>query len=201
MKKAWLIFIIMLLLSSGCSVQTDTQEDRINQLEHEVSELQEKYAHAIKTVEEQKYEIEALETELTKRKSDGNEENCFDDFYPLLSNLSHQFTRAHTNGDLESLRKLVSERINIDLVDGVMKATWLEDDQEIEWILWDQSSDLIYRDMVIQGYGSLDDGTKLIHIREFYESDRMEVTPPTFLNLHFQIEEKEWKIVYFEFDV
>lgn len=55
--------------------------------------------------------------------------------------------------------------------------------------------------MVIQGFGQLENSRYVIHIREFYTENAQETSPPTFLNLHFQQVDGQWKVVYFEFDV
>jgi len=74
---------------------------------------------------------------------------------------------------------------------------------EIEYMLYNDSSDIIYKDMIIQGYGYLKESEAyVIHIREFFEYQNGElVSPPTFLHLYFKNLEGDWKITSFEFDV
>ncbi|BES65134.1 hypothetical protein SANA_15730 [Gottschalkiaceae bacterium SANA] len=67
--------------------------------------------------------------------------------------------------------------------------------------MWRKDDSRSYKDMVIQGFGQLENSRYVIHIREFYTENAQETSPPTFLNLHFQQVDGQWKVVYFEFDV
>ncbi len=200
MKKVWLL-AILLMMTVGCQVQTEPQEERIEALENQLLELELKYADAAATIEKQKDEIEGLKAALENLQGEVDAKRNLDAQFPLISNLAYQFVHAHTGGDAERIRQLVDGRISIEQTDGRITAIWMEGSQEVEWTLWDRESDRDYRDMVIQGYGALEDGSILIHIREFYETDGVELSPPTFLNLQFVKENNDWKIIYFEFDV
>lgn len=199
MRIAWCCLIACLLLSA-CSGPVNQEEAKRIALEAQLSELQEKVNQLQDSLEEGQREIESLQVENKQVRERLVQNDLQMDLFPLLSNLSLEFVRAHTSGDVERLRSLVGAPIRIQMKKGVLVGSWEESGQEIEWELWKEDSKN-YQDMVIQGFGSLDNDRYVIHIREFYTEFGEETSPPTFLNLHFQEVGSQWKIVYFEFDV
>lgn len=200
MKRVW-CFLVCGFLLSGCSVPSIQEEPQSIVLEAQLIELQEDVNQLKESLDESQREIASLKME-NKRIQDRLTQNELGmELFPRLSNLSLNFVRAHTRGDAVSLRSLVGEPIRIQKENGILIGSWEENGQEIEWELWKEDDSKTYQDMVIQGFGWLEEGRYVIHIREFYTESGEETSPPTFLNLHFQEEDSHWKIVYFEFDV
>jgi hypothetical protein len=164
-------------------------------------ELQEKVSLLEKSLDASQREIGSLKVENKRIQTCLTQNELQMELFPLLSNLSLNFVRAHTRGDVESVRSLVGDPILIQDKNGIILASWVENGMDIEWVLWREDDSKSYDDMVIQGFGLLGDGRYVIHIREFYTEFGIESSPPTFLNLHFQKVEEQWKIIYFEFDV
>lgn len=199
--KRIILLVLLLLLTVGCQSDQVMPDERMAELEEQIRVMESERVVLIDKIEIQNHKIEELQKQVDRMIEVSDARKIQDDLYPGLSNLAHQFVRAHTTGDLEKVRALLDPKISVELSDGEMRAFWNEGDVQMDWVLWQENAVIIYRDKVIQGYGQLEDGTMLIHIREFYESGYEEVSPPTFLNLYFQQVDDEWKISYFEFDV
>lgn len=193
--------LLCCLLLSGCSNPSNSEDKQVLALESQVMEMQERVGHLEEALNKSQREILSLQVENERIQASLIQNELGMDLFPLLSNLSLNFVRAHTTGDAESLRSLVGDPIRIQNEDGILLGTWEENGQEIEWELWREDDSKSYQDMVIQGFGLLGENRFVIHIREFYTEFGVETSPPTFLNLHFQKVEEQWKIVYFEFDV
>ncbi len=193
--------LLCCLLLSGCSNPSNSEDKQVLVLESQVMELQEKASQLEEALNKSQREIASLQVENKRIQERLIQNELGMDLFPLLSNLSLNFVRAHTTGDAESVLSLVGDPIRIQNEDGILLGSWEENGQEIEWELWREDDSKSYQDMVIQGFGLLENGRYVIHIREFYTDFGVETSPPTFLNLHFQKVEEQWKVVYFEFDV
>lgn len=193
--------LLCCLLLSGCSNSSNSEDKQVLVLESQVMELQEKVSLLEKSLDASQREIGSLKVENKRIQTCLTQNELQMELFPLLSNLSLNFVRAHTRGDVESVRSLVGDPILIQDKNGIILASWVENGMDIEWVLWREDDSKSYDDMVIQGFGLLGDGRYVIHIREFYTEFGIESSPPTFLNLHFQKVEEQWKIIYFEFDV
>lgn len=123
------------------------------------------------------------------------------EFLPLISDVSREFVKAHTTGDKEKLKKLLSDEMN--LVEKDNKIYVKNDGDDFEWFLFDPQSEITFDDWVIQGYKyDIEAETFSVHIREFYSDINGEsVSPPTFLNLTLKQQENEWIIINLAFDV
>lgn len=200
MKRIWCLLACGLLLS-GCTNPPVQEEPQSIVLESQLIQLQEEVNQLKESLDESEREIASLKMDNKRIQDRLNQNELGMDLFPLLSNLSLSFVRAHTTGDAERLLSMVGEPIRIQKENGILTGSWEENEQVIEWELWKEDDSKIYQDMVIQGFGWLEEGRYVIHIREFYTEFGEETSPPTFLNLHFQKEDSRWKIVYFEFDV
>lgn len=200
MKKA-VILVLFCLLMTGCRTAPEGNIDSQENKDAQILALEEERDRLLNEVKKRDAELEVLKIRVEELQKELDKYKQTSEFFPLLSNRALEFVRAHTTGDVDGVRHLLYDGILVEQIEGKMRASWTVDGQTIDWTLWEKDSPVQYQDMVIQGYGQLDDGTMLIHIREFYVQDEESVSPPTFLNLHFQKREDDWKIVYFEFDV
>ena len=188
MKKIVIILInlIVILTVIGCSN---------NELENEIKEKE-----AIqKDLEKQ---IAQLEIELDKYKSELDRMKKENEVFEFLYTPSLEFVRAHTTGDTERLRTLVSEDVAIIEKDNKIYGIYKNKHGETEVPLYGSFND-IYKDMVIIGYGYSEYfNAYVVYIREFYiDESGNPSSPPTYLNLYFQKFGYDWKVVAFEFDV
>ncbi len=187
MKKIFVLLVLVILIS-GCTTTNKTVDKNLD-TSNQTGTLQEK--------------IKALETELEQMKLLVDNSKYEKDVFPILSNLSLDFVRAHTDGNIEEIKKLVSSEIKISEKEDTIFGITSIDNTELEWILHNKNDSERYQDMVIQGYGF--DSNKnvfVIHIREFYKDSNGNISiPPTFLNLYFKKIDNTWKIINFEFDV
>lgn len=174
MKKV-ILSICFAILLQGCSAKTNESELVNIEYNKQIQFLEEKIDYLEKR-------IEAFE-----------EAN---DKFPILSNLSLEFVRAHTTGDIDKLKLLVSDDITLLEKDNKIYKVC---DGEITYTLYDESTQTNYLDMVVQGYGyDQQNDTYLIHIAEFYEGD---LVGGFFLNLTYKRFNDGWKVVDFEFDI
>jgi len=155
---------------------------------HQTEELNEK---EIKLKESTK-SIEELNNQI-------DEFNMEKENFVFISNLSRDFVKAHTTADQEALRELLSA----DLVLEEKEEKLYVKVQGYDWVLFDYSDQGSFDDWVIQGYEfSSENNTYSVFIREFYsDGNGKPVSPPTFLNLEFKLQENEWKIISLGFDV
>ncbi len=200
MKKLGCCLLCCILLG-GCFGTSNQKDPQRVALESQVIEMQAELNQLEETLDECQGEIASMQVENKQVQERLAQNELAIELFPVLSNLSLDFVRAHTTGDMKRLLSLVGEPIQIRKEGGFLLGTWEEDGQEIEWELWRDADSKVYQDMVIQGFGILENGRYVIHIREFYTEFGVETSPPTFLNLHFQEVGNQWKIVYFEFDV
>jgi len=183
MKKILLLVLICIFFISGCSTNTNSDYD------NQINELEERNRILEAELEEKNNYIRRMETK--------------EDLFPIFANLSIEFVRGQTQGDVQKLRQVVADNVLIiednDNIYGVFK----NNGAEIEYMIYYGNRVSIYKDMIIQGYGYDEEREEYtIHIREFFEFENGEsVTPPTFLDLHFKSFEGNWKITGFHFDV
>ncbi|WP_160032474.1 nuclear transport factor 2 family protein, partial [Paenibacillus sp. An7] len=120
--------------------------------------------------------------------------------YAFISNISMEFVQAHTTGDMDRLRQLLSDDIVLEEKDNKLYA---KDANGDEWLLFNYEKKIHLDDWVIQGYEyDPKSNTFQIFIREFYTDLKGEPEiPPTFLHLSFIKFNEEWKIASIEFDV
>jgi hypothetical protein len=200
MKKFW-ILIGLCLVFGGCQAADESEKDMLQEKDQEILILTEEVQALEDKLAAKTADLDGLQEELESARLLLEKQDQVNDLFPMLANHALAFVRAHTTGDLQALETMISKSIQLSDREGVLVASWFEDNQAIEWTLWEEDSDLLYQDMVIQGYGLLPDGRILIHIREFYARDGEDVSPPTFLTLYFQEEGDGWIVSYFEFDV
>lgn len=152
---------------------------QINEQENQIKELTE-------TNKELMYEIDRL-----------NQES---ELFSSISNVSKEFIEAHTAGNQEKLKKLLSDEMELVEREDIL---YVVSEDDYEWSLFNSNSELTLSDWIIQGFHfDLEENTYLVHIREFYiDKKGNSVIPPTFLNLYFKHQDDEWKIVKLSFDV
>lgn len=187
-----IILIIIAGVLSSCSPEDNQQGDANPEpADHD------------KKIEELNNKIETLEDDLEEANQRIEDYKKEDENFPFISNLALDFVRAHTQGNKEKMRELLSEEIELVEKDKRIYAVMQVNDQEVEWMLYEKDSPARYQDMVVQGYAYLrEEDAFIIHIREFYEGKEGEViSPPTFLNLTFKKVDDQWKIINLEFDV
>lgn len=119
--------------------------------------------------------------------------------FAVISNVTREFVRAHTSGDEDKLRTILSEDIVLEREGN--KITAIID--EVEWLLFSGERMFHFDDWVIQGYHyNSDENTYEMFIRESYTDSNQElVSPATFLHITFKKIEEEWKVVNLAFYV
>lgn len=188
-QKVFILIVLSIFLLSSCTVKKNNEEAEMLKYQN--------------TVEELKLEIKALESNLEQAEELNKHYAMKEDLFPHISNLGLQFVRAHTQGDLEKMKSLLSDDVKLVKKNKGIYGIYQYDGNETEICLTNFDKDKIFIDMVLQGFGYNEEKDVFsLHIREFYENlDGEPLTPPTFLNLYFKETEKGWKISYFEFDV
>ena len=193
-KKLLLLIICGFTLLTACS-QTE------NSLVGATSQLEEDKAALSKSLSDQENKVEKLTQSITELEKQVDATKKEKDLFPVISNLSREFVRAHTSGDKEKLQELLSEDIILVDRDNELYAKHGED--ENEWLLFSRERKAQLDDWVIQGYHYDSESDKFhINIREFYVDENGEPeSPPTFLGLSFKMFNNEWKIIGIGFDV
>jgi len=190
LKKLIVLAISAILIVSGCTKNDITTEKSLEEYDSKIQELEEK----INALQAENKEMKNLIAIHKKEK-----ENFF-----ALSNMATEFVRAHTQGNIEKMKELLSEEIEIvEKKNKIYAAITYKEIDNIEWTVYDKNSQYVYQDMVLQGYEYLpDDETYRINIREFYNdlNGNLQI-PPTYLNLYFKQINGVWKIINLEFDV
>lgn len=123
-----------------------------------------------------------------------------DNNYPILANLSLDFVRAHTSGDIDKLQELVSEEIEFYFDNEDIYCRYKNSEEPTEFPVYIMENEPYYRDMVIHGYGYIEENMYLIHIKEFATLDSP-YGNGAFLNLSFMKIDGYWKVVKIEFDI
>ncbi len=183
MKKILLLVLLCIFFTSGCTINTDTRND------NQVTELEER--------------IKILEAELEEKSNYISHIQEKEHLFPTFANISIQFVRGQTQGDVQKLKEVIADNVLIIEDNGHIYGVYENDGYEIKYRLYNNSNNILYKDMIIQGYGySKESETYVIHIREFFEYQNGEpVSPPTFINLYFKNFDGNWKITGFDFDV
>jgi len=182
-KKILLLVLMCIFFISGCATNTDVRNNnKINELEDR---------------------IKILEADLKEKNNYVAEIQEKENLFSTFANMSIEFVRGQTQGDVQKLKEVVADNVLIIEDNDYIYGVYEYNGDEIEYMLYNDSSDIIYKDMIIQGYGYLKESEAyVIHIREFFEYQNGElVSPPTFLHLYFKNLEGDWKITSFEFDV
>lgn len=190
LKKIMVLTISIILIVSGCTKNDVTTDKSLEKYENKIQELEEK----INILEAENEEMKKLINIYKKEK---------DSFF-ALSNMSVEFVRAHTKGNIEKMKELLSEEA--ELVERKNKIYVIiphEKSGKTKWLVYDKSTPGIYQDMIIHGYHYVsNDDIYIIHIREIYSDSKGNIKiPPTYLDLYFKQINGVWKIVYLEFDL
>ncbi|MCH1626717.1 hypothetical protein [Fredinandcohnia quinoae] len=193
-KISLLIVCCLMVVITACSQTANSSEGNESQLKEEnskltkqVNENAEKLKELTKKLEEQNKQLE----DMTKEKEN----------FVFVSNLSRDFVQAHTTGDEEKLRELVSEDVVIENRENNIYA--IIKGHDYEWELFNNEASTQLDDWVIQGYEyDRETDTYSLNMREFITDENGEpVTPPTFLSLTFKYVGEDWKIISISFDV
>lgn len=182
-RKILLPILICIFFISGCAINTGAKNN------NQINELKERNRILEADLEEKNNYIRSMEAK--------------EDLFPIFANLSIEFVRGQTQGDIQKLREVVADDVLIVEDNNQIYGIFENNGTEVEFMLYNSDRESIYKDMIIQGYGYYEEsGEYSIHIREFFELENGEpVTPPTFLNLYFKNFEGNWKITSFYFDV
>lgn len=188
-RNVFILIILLIFLLNSCTVKENNEEVELLRYKNTIDELNLK--------------IKELESNLKQADELIKHYEMKEDIFPYISNLGLQFVRAHTQGNLEEMKSLLSDDVRLVKKKEGIYGIYQYEEHEIEYCLYSSDKDNMFIDMVIQGYGYVEEkDVFVLHIREFYEnSDGELLSPPTFLNLYFKQTEKGWKINSFEFDV
>lgn len=191
-KKLLVLFVLSFTVITACSQVESSLEGKVSQLEEDKAKLTKKLTDKENKIENLTQKIARLENEIEEFNKE--KENI-----PMIVNLSREFVQAHTSGDKEKLRQLLSDKVILE--DRGDKLYAIID--EAEWQLFFDKRKVQFDDWKIQGYGfNSEDNTINIFIREFYlDLNGKPSSPPTFLILTFEKFNDEWKIVNLGFDV
>lgn len=184
-------FLIMLIFSVSLITACTNSEEAVSQLKEE-KEILTSSLNENKAVQEK---LSQRVTELEQQVENYQKEV---EMFPNFSDLSRQFVRAHTSGDIETLQTLLSDELVLEQIEHTL---YIEDDTNYKWQVFTVGDKL--DDWVIQGFQyNTDNNTYMVHIREFLKNAEGEpVSPPTFLNLTFKFVNEEWKVSGLSFDV
>ncbi len=186
-KKLVVLFICSLTMVTACAQEDPSFDEEKVELLYELEDKE----NEIKDLTQR---IDDLEKEMADSRK-GVEH------FAHIGNQSREFVQAHTTGDKEKLRELLSENIILEDRDNDLYAVF----DGMEWFLHRGAGErqIVFDDWVIQGYDYESKGNTInIFIREFYTDPNGEPTsPPTFLHLKFEMVNNECKIVSFGFYV
>lgn len=187
-KHLLVLLLCSLILLTGC---TQTAGNEV--------ELKEENKKLIEELSEKKIQLEESTKNIEELTNQIDEFNMEKESFVFISNLSRDFVKAHTTADKESLRELLSEELVLEEKEEKLYVKV----QGYDWVLFDYQNQGSFDDWVIQGYEfSSENNTYSVFIREFYSDVNGEpVSPPTFLNLVFELQENDWKIISLGFDV
>lgn len=192
-KKLFVLIVCSISLITAC---TKTE----NSLKEKVSQLEEQKTNLTLSLNEKENQIEKINqniTELEKQMETNKKEK---DLFPLISNLSMEFVRAHTTGDKEKLQELLSKDIILQERDNKLYSI---NNAYDEWVLFSYEVNTHLDNWVIQGFHfNSESNTYNVHIREYIKDlNGNPVSPPTFLYLTFKMFNNEWKVIGLGFDV
>lgn len=195
MRGLLVLFICSFTLLTACSQKDVSLDKKENQLEEVNAIFTERLNEKEKKIEELNQTIEQLHIQI----DDFNKEK---EHFGFVSNLSMEFVQAHTTGDKDKLRHLLSENIVLEEKDNKLYAK-ISNSDGFAWHLFNKEGKTQLDDWVIQGYQyDRKTNTFTIHIREFYINKNGEPdSPPTFLSLIFKMYNNEWKVDSLGFDV
>ena len=193
-KRLLLLIVCSFALVTACSQAENSLGAKASHLEADNLKLTERLNDKEKMIENLTQRIEELEKQV-----DNNNKEL--EIFHVVSHLSREFVQAHTSGNKEKLRQLLSEEIT--LLDRDSKLYSKHGDDEYEWLLFSYERQALLHDWVIQGYQyDSESNTFHINIREFYiDINGEHESPPTFLGLTFKMYNNEWKIISLGFDV
>jgi len=178
----------------------ELEEDNLN-LSNEVDNYEKIVDGYTQTIQDLNGTITTYREEVATYKRGVEAQTIKDNIFPALANLSLEFVRAQTSGDLDKLQALVSDDITFYWVDEDIYCRYFYEEKVIELPVYIKDSAKYYQDMVIQGYGYIEeDDIYLINIAEFMTSDSPSLGG-IFLNLSFEKIDGSWKVIMIEFDI
>lgn len=189
MKKILILLIICSIsLVTAC---TNTKETTI-----QLKEDKEKLTASINESEKNQEKLNQTIMELRKQIEVNKKEK---ELFSSVSKLSKDFVNAHTSGNKEKLKSMISGDLILEEKDNKL---YINNHANDQWLLFPYDGQQL-EDWLIQGFEFHNESnTYRVHIREFYMNVDGEVeSPPRFLNLTFKFHNNEWKIVSMSFDV
>ena len=190
-KKLFLLLFCCVVIVTACTSSKNSTQVNENIALEDTEELTRK-------LDESEEKIATLTKEIQELQAKYKEQEEGMEYFPIISNLTREFIRAHTTGDKEKIVELLAEDLElIEKEDGLYVLV-----DNFEWPLY--SNDKIkLDDWVIQGYDyDQENNTINIFTREFLvDANEEPVAPPTFLSLTFKKFVDTWKITGLAFDV
>ncbi|OCA81586.1 hypothetical protein A8F94_22215 [Bacillus sp. FJAT-27225] len=175
-----LLMMVSIFMMAGCTNESGAAS-KPQETKQEISKKEIELSRKITELEKQ---IEAAQKEK--------------EAFTAIINIAKDFVRAHTSGDQESLKFLLSTELSLEEVDNKL---YIKSGSE-EWLLY-SGGDTALENWVLQGFDyQPENDVYIVRIRELYKDKNGNlVSPPTFLNLTFKLENNEWKVSGLNFDV
>ncbi|RZT21622.1 hypothetical protein [Fictibacillus sp. BK138] len=189
MKKTF-IFVIVCSISlvTAC---TNTKETTI-----QLKEDKDKLTASLNESEKNQEKLNQTIMELRKQIEVNEKEK---ELFSHVSNLSREFVNAHTSGNKEKLKSMISGDLILEEKDNKL---YINNHANDQWLLFPYDGQQL-DDWLIQGFEFHNESnTYRVHLREFFKNvDGESESPPRFLNLTFKFHNNEWKVVNVSFDV
>jgi cell division protein FtsB len=189
MKKILIMVIVCSIsLVTAC---TNTKETVI-----QLKEDKEKLTASINESEKNQEKLNQTIMELKKQIEVKEKEK---ELFSTVSNLSRDFVNAHTSGNKEKLKSMISGDLFLEEKDNKL---YINNHAYDQWLLFPYDGQQL-DDWLIQSYEFHNESnTYSVHIREFYKNVDGELeSPPRLLNLTFKFHNNEWEIVSVNFEV
>lgn len=209
--------LFLLIMTSGCT-SSETPEDNDDKniidneaivklqtenqtLSDELSDLKIMNQEYLMTIDSLNQEIADYEERIKDYILDIEQNDLEDAYFDTLANMSLEFVRAYTSGDIDKLQELTDDTIEYYYNDKDIYCRYTYEGVDIEHPVYIDDRAMYYKDMVIQGYGYLEEeDSYIVHIAVFQTEDSP-YFGGTFLNLYFKISDGYWKVSMLEFDI
>ncbi len=200
--KKFLIFLITIVLLTGCKDNVVKEDIYSNELIETNESLNEQIEELKGKLINYDNRITDLEDELKNKDIIISTYIYEKEYFRELSQLSLEFSRARASGNIDKLRLLLSDNIEIEERNDEIFATYMLDEVRIEWPLYLKDRENVFKDMQINGFKyDEDNGTYDMYIQEYFINKSKKVVGIGFVYLHFRRIEDVWKIDRFEYDI
>lgn len=205
-KRENILYVFVILLSiwifTSCTPvekvqQTEQKSDLETQTSSEVQNTEK--------IDQLNHEVENLKKEIKEKDKIIEAYQFEQDQFAAISRVSLKFMRGCINGDVEQLKSLFTSNMKIEEKENKIVASYFSGDQNIEYTLYDPTSDRTYQDMVINGFKYVpEEETYIVILQTFYDTlkkDEEEHFSMGFIHLLCKKKDCCWKINEIAFDI